>query len=103
MGRKRGMMLRFYYIYMHRKGDNKQLYPYLGEIEETEKMDYGGGGFYVHNHNERNVIAFGDVAQKPYQMEGTRNLASHIHRILLRLRENRLDDIDEIRILIREE
>jgi len=97
--------MKFYTIWTHKKGEGLQrLYPYMGELEETENADYGSNGFHSANHNSRNVIKFGKWAfDSPYQIDGVINLKSHIERIIQRLREGCFDDIDEIRIRISEE
>ena len=61
--------------------------PYLGESEETEKADYGGEGWHVHNHSERNVLKFGDIGDKPKTIVGVRCLKSEIDRIMTRMKD----------------
>ena len=92
-------------IWAHKKGDGlMRLYPYMGETEDVESADYGGGGWHVANHDTRNVIKFGRWGfDSPYEIGGVISLKSHIERICKRLREGAFDDIDELRIKITEE
>lgn len=98
--------MKLYTIWAHKKsfqhGESNYL-PYMGETEEVESADYGGNGWHVANHNTRSVIKFGEWTDTPYEIGGETNLKSHIERICKRLREGVFDDIDELRIKIKEE
>lgn len=68
-------MIHYYHIYV-------DIYPYMGESEEVEKCDYGGGGWHVSNHIERNKLLFGKVLEKPKLITGETCLRSELNRII---------------------
>lgn len=61
--------------------------PYLGETDETEQADYGGGGWHVANHYTRNVLGIGKKHDQPKVIVGYTCLKSEIDRIITRLRD----------------
>lgn len=76
---------------------------YMGETSETKKVDYGSArGFHSYNHGERNVLKF-LYAGTPYGIGGRTNLLSHFKRIVDRIPDGILDDVDEIIIKVEEE
>lgn len=70
-------MIHYYHIYI-------DIYPYLGESEETEKCDYGGEGWHISNHMERNKLILGEVTDKPKLIVGELGLKSQMDRIITR-------------------
>lgn len=68
-------MIHYFHIYV-------DIYPYLGESEEIEKFDYGGGGWHVRNHIERNKLLFGKVGEKPKLITGETCLKGELNRII---------------------
>lgn len=71
-----------YFIYVDGQG-------YQGEdTEHTYPCDYGGEGWHVSNHYEKNMLLFGDPAKA---IGGETNLKSHLDRILSRMRDGSLD------------
>ncbi|MFA6270297.1 MAG: hypothetical protein WC657_03755 [Candidatus Paceibacterota bacterium] len=59
----------------------------MGESEEVENCDYGGEGWHVRNHMQRNKLLFGKVLDKPKLITGYICLKSELERILSRVRE----------------
>ncbi len=59
--------------------------PYLGELDETEKSNYGGEGWNVQNKIERNKLGVGVEGQSPKIIYGWRCLKSEIERIVTRI------------------
>lgn len=66
-------MVNNYYIYVDGLG-------YQGEDpENTYPCNYGGEGWHVSNHHEKNILLFGET---PKEICGDINLKSHVDRIL---------------------
>ena len=70
--------------------------PYGGESDVVDAAPAGGdGGWNGFSPETRSGLRIGNC--DPYVAEGVRNLSSHVHRVLTRIREQRLA-ADEITI-----
>lgn len=65
--------------------------PYLGEdLDKTypnTNNSTSGQGWYPTNNGDLSILLFGDDKETPLQIEGMRNLKTHLDRILVRMKE----------------
>jgi len=70
----------------------------MGESAEVEKCDYGGNGWQVKNHIERNKLLFGKVTDNAKLITGETCLKSELERIIARIRDGSLEIGNGIKI-----
>jgi len=79
-------------------------YPYIGISTETYASMHGSQiGFHPATHDTANLVDFGKWGfDSAYLIEGTRNLKSHIDKIVRELRNGNITGIDQIIIEVRD-